>query len=233
MPSLLTNSFNPLSSFRKKTKSFRLKSRQVFSESCNASPLSYNKKKLESISEREGPPKKNFFADSDFSLFSKFRKTEHIKKSTVALTSVKHVYSTPRIQKFIGFSDFCESSSTKCLLEIFKRLDFEDLKRARLVNRTFDRVIQYHALDLEKKKFHRIKLFEDESGNLGLRRFANFATTPLMKLEKIDKALRHIEAKNVDFYNLTITGKTVKYLHRSIKNKVKDVKFLNCVFHIT
>ena len=233
MPSLLTNSFNPLSSFRKKTKSFRLKSRQVFSESCNSSPLSYNKKKLESICESEGPPKKNFFADSDFSIFSRFKKPDIIKRSEVALTSVKHIYSTPRIQRFIGFNDFCESSSTKCLLEIFKKLDFEDLKNARLVNRTFDRVIQNHALELEKKKLHRLKLFEDESGSLGLRRFANFATTPLMKLEKIDRALRHIETKNVDFYNLTITGKTVKYLHRSLKYKVKDVKFFNCVFHIT
>ncbi|KAE9548271.1 hypothetical protein FO519_008519 [Halicephalobus sp. NKZ332] len=233
MPSLLANSFNPLSSFRKKTKSFRLKSRQIFSESCSSTPVSYNKKKLESIDEGEKCSKKAHFIDSEISrFFSKFKRSDSVNHE-VSLTSMKHVYSTPKIPKFSGFKDFFNISSTKCLLEVLKRLPSEDLMNFRLINKSFDKVIQTHAFELQKKKLYRLKLFENESGKLGLRKFGTSSTTPLMKLEKIDKALRHIEAKNFDFYNLTITGKTIKYLHRGIKYRIKDVKFFNCVFHIT
>ena len=118
--------------------------------------------------------------------------------------------------------------STKCFVEVFKRLPPKDLLNLRLVCKDFDRIIQNHALELPRTPSPRVVLCRNEWGNYTRGR-SDGPSDDLM-LEEIDRPLRHLTTPTVTLEGITINSKVIRYLHRSFKYQIAELIFDECYF---
>uniref|UniRef100_A0A914QQY7 F-box domain-containing protein n=1 Tax=Panagrolaimus davidi TaxID=227884 RepID=A0A914QQY7_9BILA len=121
--------------------------------------------------------------------------------------------------------------STKCFIEIFKRLPAKDLLNLRLVSKEFNQIIQNHSLEFETVFVENVKL--SETSNSSFIRCGTNRNLLKLPLEQIDRPLRHLKTNILDLNGILISQKVLRYLLRSFKYHILIINFNECKFEIS
>ena len=122
-----------------------------------------------------------------------------------------------------------DASPSKPKIEVFKRLPSKDLLSLRLVCKDFNQIIQNHALELPKILREAVTLFQV---NNQIQLIGCSSNSAPMNLEAIDRPLRYLQMKSLCLTEVTVTSTFIKYLHRSIKYELQELRFIKCNFAI-
>uniref|UniRef100_A0AC34G0T3 F-box domain-containing protein n=1 Tax=Panagrolaimus sp. ES5 TaxID=591445 RepID=A0AC34G0T3_9BILA len=177
------------------------------------------------------------------------RKTKKIRDTGRRMTAIYSDYfnvnSSPIVSKFRKSGIFHRSNlspkvvpstknatelPTKFLLDVLKYQPSKDLLKLRLVSKRFNEIIQNHALELPKVKTEVLNLCHPNCDPQEIKPIRKGCES--MILENMDKPLRHLKTQRLTLTEITVTSKLIRFLHRSIKYQLKELRFVECKFLI-
>ncbi|CEF69060.1 F-box domain-containing protein [Strongyloides ratti] len=128
-----------------------------------------------------------------------------------------------------------EDISDKCIIEILKRMDYNDILNMRLVNKRISKIIQRHYGELNIKKIKEIifvGLGEDKCYRLNQNIFSLSFDEQFkygVLIENVSKYLKYIKVtQTVSLENLNFSNLCYKIFRRLCESSVHELLLTNC-----
>uniref|UniRef100_A0A0K0E3R8 F-box domain-containing protein n=1 Tax=Strongyloides stercoralis TaxID=6248 RepID=A0A0K0E3R8_STRER len=129
-----------------------------------------------------------------------------------------------------------EDISDKCIIEILKRMDYDDILTMRLVNRRINKIIQRHFSELNSKKVDEV-IFVGSGENKCYRLNQNISLLSCdeqskfgVPIKNLSKYLKYINVtKTIVLESLNISNLYYRIFWRLCENNIYELILSNCV----